>query len=203
MSVSSGAVLRLVASMLWDDGELAQNVFNVVVSGGSSPYAEADLVTEGLAWLNVMYAALTSRVSDQLGGSESKLYIFDTVDVDWDELGTAAWAWQGTQVDEQLPRGVAAQVNARTTDPDVQGKKFIPGFTEAHNVDGAWGSTTLTSMLAWAASWVTPFVGATTGATWTPGIWSPTRGTFIPASGTVIAKAEPAYQRRRKRGVGA
>ena len=55
---------------------------------------------------------------------------------------------------------------------------------------------------AFAADWYLPFVGAATGATFTPGVWSVVGLLFKAAVDHIAANAIPAYQRRRKRNVG-
>jgi hypothetical protein len=90
-----------------------------------------------------------------------------------------------------------------TVDPDVSGKKFLPGLTEAANSDGLLINATVLAMLAFAEDWSTPFVGSESGADWTPGIWSPTETALFQENENYSATAIPAYQRRRKRGVGA
>jgi hypothetical protein len=89
-----------------------------------------------------------------------------------------------------------------TIDPDVQGKKYIPGICEGDLEDGLFGSVLLGHMLGFAADWYIPFVGTATGATFTPGIWSVVGQVLKAGVDHISASAIPAYQRRRKRNVG-
>lgn len=202
MSIVDGEILRIVASMLWDDGNVNQNVFNAVVTGGGAPWDEADIIDDAEDWLDDMYANIAANVSDHLDGNELIVYKYDALDDDWDEVGSQAWTWLGGQGAEYLPRGVAALVRLWSTDPDVQGKKYIPGLTEAGVTDGLFGAGTITNLLAFAADWYLPFVGATSGATFTPGIWSVVGSVFKAGIDHVATSTIPAYQRRRKRNVG-
>lgn len=203
MSIQVGDILRVVAIAAWLDGNLNMNVFNGVIGGTGGPYDDGDIVADALAWVNVIFANLTTSMSDELDGSEVAVYVYDSIDDDWDEVGTATWTFNPSSAGSQLPRGVASLINARTTDPDVQGKKYLGGLTEGSVDDGLWNSAHITVMGALADDWVDLFTGATSGASWVPGVWSPTRTNFFAFSGSHIIPTTPAYQRRRKRGVGA
>lgn len=202
MSITVGDVLRVVAIMQWLDGDIAMNVFNAVISGTGGPYDDLDIVDDAVAWLDLIYGEITAQVSTDLDGAEVRVYIYDTVDDDWDEVGSDVWTWNPTSAGEPLPRGVAALVNVKTLDPDVNGKKYYPGMTEAGSTDGLWGAGTVTDLQDSSTEWVGTFAGAVSGADWVPGIWSPTRTNFYPFSGTIIVPTIPAYQRRRKNGIG-
>ena len=202
MSITDGEILRIVASMLWDDGGVIQNVFNAVTTGGSPPYTDEDVIDDAEDWCDNMYANVTANISDNLDGNSITVYKYDSIDDDWDEVGGNTWAWTPGQGAEYLPRGVAALIRMWTTDPDVQGKKYIGGLTEAGLDDGLFGAGTITNLLAMAADWYTPFVGAASGATFTPGIWSVKNTVFKAGVDHIATSTIPAYQRRRKRNVG-
>lgn len=202
MSVLPGDILRVVASMLWTDGNVNQNVYNALLSGAGSPWTDEDIADDAAAWLANMYANLISLVSDNLDGNEVIVYKYDPIDADWDEVSSETFSWNPTGAADQLPRGTAPLVQLWTEDPDVQGKKYMPGFIETFLTDGLYTAGTLTSLLAFAADWFTPFAGATSGATWTPGVWSVAQSAFKTGVDHIAASAIPAYQRRRKRNVG-
>jgi len=77
------------------------------------------------------------------------------------------------------------------------GKKFWPGFTEAASQAGAWQAAVVANMLPAAAIWVANF-GAT--SEWIPGAYSLSTG--FRALIRERVRDVPAYQRRRKQGVG-
>lgn len=202
MTVSSGDILRVVAQFLWTDGNINQNVYNAVVTGAGGPWADSDIQDDASAWLDNMYANITATVTDELAGNSVTVYKWDTVGLDWDEVGTQAWVWTPTQVAEFLPKAVAALINMGTTDPDVQGKKYLPGFAENSSIDGLWSVGTLVNLLAFGVDWYTAFVGGTSAADWQPGVWSVVGSVFRDAVDSLSIPAIPAYQRRRKRNVG-
>lgn len=202
MSVTVGHVLKVVAILSWLDGDIAQNVFSAVIGGTGGPYDDGDIVEDAVAWVTAMFANLATSLSDEIDGAEVVVYKYDTIDEDFDEVGSDAWVHNFTNTAEQLPRGNALLINAKTLDPDVNGKKYVPGITEDGVLDGLVGAAIVTALGNYADDWVTPFAGATSGASWVPGIWSPKNLNFFAASGAVIIPTIVAYQRRRKRGVG-
>ena len=202
MTVADGDVLRIVASMLWTDGNVNQNVFNAKMSGAGAPWDDADILDDAEDWLDNMYANLVTEMSDEIDGNEVVIYKYDTVNDDWDEVGSQAWVFNPTSASVQLPRGVAGLVRLWTSDPDVQGKKYVPGLTVADLDDGLFMSGLIVNLLAFAADWFTPFAGAASGGTFTPGVWSVVGTVFKAALDHFATSTIPAYQRRRKRTVG-
>ena len=202
MTVADGDILRIVASMLWTDGNVNQNVFNCVMGGAGAPWAEADILDDAEDWLDNMYANMTGHCSDEIDGNELIVYKYDAVGDDWDEVGSQAWVWNPTSVTGQSARGIAGLVRLWTEDPDVQGKKYIPGSTTAWQVDGLIPAAIVTALLAFGADWYAPFVGATSGGTFTPGVWSVVNKVLEVALDHIATSTIFAYQRRRKRNVG-
>ena len=202
MTVADGDVLRVVASFLWTDGNVNQNVFNCEVSGGGGPYPDSDVLDDMEDWLDGMYLPLVGNLSDEIDGNEVIVYKWDSVGLDWDEVGSQSWTFNPSSINEQLPRGVAGLVRLWSADPDVQGKKYIPGLTEAGLTDGLFSAGTITQLLLFALDWYTGFVGGGSGATFTPGIWSVVGSIFKAAVDHYATSTIPAYQRRRKRNVG-
>lgn len=202
MAITVGTIIKVVATMAWLDGNISQNVFSAVITGTGGPYDEADIVSDALDWVEAMFLDLVLYQSDEIDGSQVQVYEYDSVDDDYDELGTVSWVYNPTQTGDQLPRGVATLINCGTTDPDVQGKKYIAAATEANITDGLWLAVWLTKIALFADTWLTAFTGSTSGAAWQPGVWSPTNTNFYAANGNYTIPTIPAYQRRRKRGVG-
>ena len=202
MSITVGTILRVVAIMTWVDGNIMENVFNAVITGAGGPFDDDDIVDDAVAWCDDMYANLTTTVANNVDGTEIRVYEYDSIDDDWDEVGSAAWTWDPSNAADYLPRGVAFLINAKTLDPDVNGKKYIGGLTEDSPTDAIWTAGTIANMALFAIDWYTGFVGGTSGASWTPSIWSVVGTVAKAMSGTVILPTIPAYQRRRKKGIG-
>lgn len=202
MSVGDGAILRIVAGMIWGDGNINQNVFNAVVTGGSPPFDAADIIDDAADWLDDMYLNIVGQTSNNLDGNSITVYEYDPLDDDWDEVSSQAWTWTPTGSGDYLPRAVAGLVRLWTTDPDVQGKKYLPALTEAVLDSGLWSSGAIINMLAFGADWQAPFVGSASGATFTPGVWSVAQTVFKAGIDHIATSTIPAYQRRRKRNIG-
>lgn len=202
MAVVTGDILRVVVQNMWTDGNINQNVFNAQVSGGGGPWDDADIADDAAAWADNMYLNITASASVFLDGNLITVYKYDAVGDDWDEVSSAAFTWNPSSVGEELPRGTAPLITLWTEDPDVQGKKYLPGMVESDLTDGLYSGALLVNLLAFAADWYLPFAGGTSGATWTPGVWSVVLSAFLAGVDHVAASAIPAYQRRRKRNVG-
>lgn len=202
MSLTTGDIIKLVAVLVFDDGNILQNVFSTVITGAGGPWDDDDVADDLSTWVYDLLVLLGSYMVDDIQGSEVRGYVYDAIDDDFDEFGSSALAFTPTNTDDCLPRGVSALVNCKTTDPDVNGKKYFGGLGENAHDDSVWASAFITQLALAAAEWVTPFVGAISGADFTPGVWSPTRTIFYPMSATVVIPTIAAYQRRRKQGVG-
>lgn len=202
MTVALNDTLKVVASLIWTDGEINQNVFACKVTSGAGPHADQDVADDMLDWVENMYLNYATRLSDEIDGSQVQVYKWDAVGTDWDEVATNAWTFNPSATGSQEPRGVAGLITMQTTDPDVQGKKYIPGFTATSLVDGLFSSGALIDALAFGADWYTPFVGATSGATFTPGVWSVVNSLIYLMVNSFAASGIPAYQRRRKNNIG-
>lgn len=202
MTVSIGDILQVVAVLAWADGAIFQNVFHTEVTDGPEPLDNQDVVDDMQDWVESIYDTITASCSPNASGSEVRVYKWDTVGQDWDEIGTNLFDFVGVAVVDELPRGVAGLINAKTTDPDVNGKKYIGGMTEGSVTDGLLTVGEVARLVAYATEWLQVEVGVASGGDFDAGIWSPTQELLFDLSGTMVIPAIPAYQRRRKRGIG-
>lgn len=202
MSITDGTILKVVATKTWTDAEVNQNVFNAVVTGGGSPWDAEDIVDDALDWISGVFDNIETLWNLNLTGSHITVYEYDAIDDDWDEVGVTSWIDIPDSGAHALPRGVAALINAKTTDPDVSGKKYLGGQTEDQGSGGVWGAATLVDLADFALDWGNPFTGFVSGATWTPGVWSVAHTVFKAMTEQYIIPTIAAYQRRRKQGVG-
>jgi hypothetical protein len=202
MAVADGAILRIVASLLFPESVIAQNVFYAVFTDTGTSDDEQDVVDDLATWIEAVYDTINAQISDLVALTGLKVYVYDSIDDDWDEVGDAVLTDAFEAASEMLPHGVAYLCHAKTTDPDVQASKFIGGMAEQTSEDGTWSSSTMTNFALFGAEWVGTFVGGITGADFAPVVWSTAQGVAKLFSGTIILNATPAYQRRRKPGVG-
>ena len=202
MAVSDGAILRIVAEFLMPELVIAQNIYYAVFrdTGGSND--EQDVVDDVTDWIDNIYTNLIAICSDDLALQITTVYVRDLVGGDWDELGTGIPTVTFTDPDTIVPHGVAALCHAYTTDPDVRGSKYFPGFADSEVTASFVSGGGLTALLAVCADWVLEYVGSATGGDFEPGVWSPTNGAFYQFIDSFVANGVVAYQRRRKPGVG-
>lgn len=201
MSIEADDVLRVVQTLNYVDGNIAQNVFNCIVQG-AGPYTEADIILDMEDWMDEVYGNLAANIANNLTAGDVKIYKRDTVGDDWDEVGTGTVTFVPANTQEMLPHGVACMSRALTTDPDVQGRKFWAGFVEGNQIDGSWMASLTTAVGAATADWITSFVGAATGSTFWPGVWSVVQNDFKGFLSAYIVNTIINYQRRRRPGVG-
>lgn len=202
MTISSGTVLKVVASLLLPDDVIAQNVFNAVVTDLSTSDAEEDVVDDCVDWIEALYSDVADQIADVVTASDVKVYEYDDIDDDWDEVGTGDNTVSFTAIGEMVSHGVALIAHMRTIDPDTQGTKYIPGCAESGVNASNLGGAPLAAMADFVATWFTPFVGAETGGTFSPVVWSPTDTTPRAAILSGYVNGQVGYQRRRKPGVG-
>lgn len=117
------------------------------------------------------------------------------------DLGQLAWTGdQPTSTGEPLPLGVAGLIVAPTALPKTRGRKFIAGVTEGSCNGSLWDSSLVTAMTNFGAAYISAFLGASNDDPWQPGV-SDKNGVFRPFIEALVTNI-PAYQRRRKQGVG-
>lgn len=202
MAIPTGAILKAVASVVLPELVIAQNVFNVVFDNDGGSDDDTDVVSDVRDWIDDIFTEVELQMDSESNPSDVKVYIWDAIDLDWDEIGSDALTYVPSRVAEMLPHGIAALIYARTEDPDVMGLKYLPAFTELAQEASSWLAPQLIEMLAAAAEWTTDFTGALTTSNFTPGVWSTAQEDFKEMSGVYGAKGNCAYQRRRKPGVG-
>lgn len=202
MAIAVNDILKVVAVLAFTDGNIMQNVFNALVVSGAGPFDDDDVVNDCEDWLDAMYANLTARMTNTVDGSEVRVYKWDTVGLDWDEVGSSTWVFNPTGATTSTARGISGLINAKTTNPDVSGKKYLGGLTQNDLLAALLSAGYVTQLALFAIDWYTNFVGAASGATFGPGIWSPTDEVLYDMTGDVLLPVIPAYQRRRKQGVG-
>lgn len=202
MAISEGTVLRIVGSLLFPDSVIAQNVWNAVLTTAGPSSDEDDVVSDMADWIEAIYTPFIANIQEDIITTDLKVYEYDPVDEDFDEVGATTWSVTFTNTLDMLPHGVACIMHMRTTDPDVQGTKFIGGIGETTvDVSDLTGGL-LTNMGLALVEWYTQFEGAATGATFTPAVWSPTNLLAFGSLSDGYVNAQVGYQRRRKPGVG-
>jgi hypothetical protein len=202
MSIPTGAILRVVLSWIMPDSVIAQNIFFALFDNDGGSNDDADVVDDLTDWMEDIFSSMITSISDQVDMSIIKVYIYDSVDQDWDEVGTGVPVFTATGSTDMSPHGVAGIIHAFTVNPDVTGTKFIAGIADASIVDSDISGAVIANLLLAGADWMVDFTGAASGSNFNPGVWSPTKVQFFEFQDKLVVNSQVAYQRRRKPGVG-
>lgn len=124
---------------------------------------------------------------------------------DWVEGPVVQLGLTGNDASNPLPAGVSAQITGKTALKKKRARKFFPPFAERMSDQNVWLGQAVTQLAVMAVKWVTG-IDLSPVTTWLyPIIMNTVTGgdpwdwTKITAG---VANAIPAYQRRRKPGVG-
>lgn len=124
-------------------------------------------------------------------------------DPDWVKGDLLPLNLAGTDTNHELPAGVSAQITGHTTAKRRYGRKFFPAFSELESNDNVWLSQALVRLALMALKYVAG-IDCMTDLTWLyPIVLRVVGGDFqwnIIRTGSWSTL--PAYQRRRKPGVG-
>lgn len=202
MSVEAGTILRVVAELIAPQSSVMQNVFYTKFDDTGGSNENQDVVDDCVDWVDALYLTLVDEINASVIPGEVKVYLWDTIGLDWDELGSGSMGTSFTNADQMLPHGVAAIVSARTFNPDVTGRKFFGGFAEDQQSQSILDAAAVIALAFTASAWIEPFTGLATGSVFKPGVWSVVDVAFRQFVETVIINALMGYQRRRKPGVG-
>lgn len=202
MAVAAGTILRVVGELIVPQSTVMQNVFYCKFDDNGTSNDEQDVVDDCRDWLDDIYGELVAQMKNTIDSGEVKVYEWDTVGLDWDEIGSAFLTVNFTNAGDMLPHGVAAVITGRTFDPDVSGRKFFGGFCEDQQVGSVIGAAAATALALAGSEWLTTFTGAATASTFKTGVWSVAQSTFRQFVATLIVNGIMGYQRRRKPGVG-
>jgi hypothetical protein len=198
VSVAVGDVIKVTARMLWAGAVDVQNVFYAQLSSGTT-ISDDDCKDDLTAWVESMYDVIDGHMPSSLAFVD-----LDYFNVTQDSpMGVDFWpvlTVGGGGTDIQAT-GVAAVITAFTTLIRTRGRKFFGPLTEAVVADGLIDSGVMIDLTSVGVLWITPFVGATSGETWTPGVWRRIATAFKAFRDGVVRNI-PGYQRRRKQGVG-
>jgi len=199
MPFNPADIARTTVTIIQPDGSIANNVFTAAWNG-TSPRDDQDAVDDFKLYLDDMYAVIGLDMNEDyeirdfevgrvIPGSDPEQLQF---------IGIGDITPQPSNVNEPLPYGVAMLFSARLNGPGGgSGKKYWPGFTEAACIAGIWDPLVVNNMVPAAQIWADLF-GST--GEWIPGSYSLSKGFRALLRESV--RSIPAYQRRRKQGVG-
>jgi len=176
------------------------NTYHLVMTGAVAEVSDTDWGVGIHEYLGELY--VTTDVIDAMSTlvTDNTVRSFNVTDgspmTEFDLLGD----FDGLGTGESLPTGVAALIVGRTAVSRRTFRKYLPPFTVAQLDDGRWATGTMAILQNYCDAIVLPFetslgwsVRAYAGSSLLTG--------FSPVV-TASARLNPAYQRRRKAGVG-
>lgn len=201
--VDNGNIIIVIGTVIILGQEM-QNVYDVQVSTGAGGAALADMSTATRSWMRALYTHILPDITTAVS--------FDRIQVinrsQGTEVGTFSWdtsgGWTPGGASEPLPLGVSALVTLPTTAARTRGRKFFMGYTEGNNNSLAEWSTGAQNRLTSLGAWLlTAQPVGVAGMSWRYVVVREGVGafTFYTPTGANVS-AIPAYQRRRKQGVG-
>ncbi len=195
--VDNGDILRFGA------GLSLQGVYDIV----NVWYVRADFAV-GHTWADVtpwvqsymeaIYDELNATLSDLIGTN-----VISVANVTQDTtIGVIAWSptWAGADTSEVTAPGVCCFAWGRTYKPRVQIRKYFGVFGEGNMADGVWSAAVQAAVKAALQIHIDAYLPVG-GAAFKGIAYNRALATWTEAV-SVDASAEPAYQRRRKRGRG-
>lgn len=177
---------------------LGQRVLNVYHMISSDSVPDGDVEDDLSAYFADLYSPLASiQANDLTYNSITMKNITEGEDIgDFAWLGTAA----GASSTDPLPTGIAGLLTLPTDILGTRGRKFFPGITEGATTDGVFVGTLLTVLAGIGSSLLAGFLGEVSDSPWTYVVIDKNGVPRAPVGADV--SNVPAYQRRRKVGVG-
>lgn len=193
----NGDIIRIGASLIYDQTEELVNVYHLRVNDGA-PYS-FELVDSVLqAYMDAVMDSLDTELSTLVHAGTLAISNVTQLTV----FGAIAWGTfsQGGAAGEPTAAGVSCMTFARTRKPRVQLRKYYGVFPQTAMVDGIWDAG-VTDACGDAMGY--HIAEQTLSSTFKLQGVAYNRTLLTEAEGiTVSTRNEPAYQRRRKRGVG-
>jgi len=195
---------RLKVDLKWSVAGvgLAANIFQCRVYQ-AAPYAlaDADVLADMEAWMTDFLAPIETYVIVDATILSSPVYKWQTGL--WNLIGMCEPDFTSSGIGDPLPSGVAALIDVYTFVSRVIGKKYIPGLQESCTTAGVWIAGVLSALADMASVWLLPFESLTGPNTlYVPGVYSTKTTSFQDFQAETRIPNVPAYQRRRKAGVG-
>lgn len=194
----------LKVDLRWQVGAigLAANIFYVQIQQTiPHPIPDLDVIVDMGQWMTDTMAPMAPHVvvSCDITGAN----VYQKVGPLWNLLGPALVIFDPQSIGDPLPSGVAGLMVVYTATSKVMGKKYLVGMSELAQTAGLWIGAVMAAMLQSALLWLEPFLSIADPTTvYVPGVWSAKLSGFARFAASVSTRDVPAYQRRRKAGVG-
>lgn len=203
MTLPINTVLKIAQNINLFDTQTAINVFWAKIDDnvGGGPLAETDVLDAVVNYLAKVYLDILPSMDASITGSLAEVWTVLESTGDLTPVGDIASIFAGTGVGDAFPNGVAAIAAMKTTNTDVTGRKFIPGYVETEAVDNNLTGPALARLVLMAVDWADQHIDAND-VIINPGVYSRAKLQFFNTTGAIVANGIVGYQRRRKPGVG-
>jgi len=200
MSVPNGAILRGTVTTQAVAASTLLNIFHWVLST-AAPLSEAFIMNLVTTWLtDDLIPAIAGNLDNN---TIARLLNIDVVDNDGHviaHVGQEGVTLPGTVGGENMPAGVAMYCQMGTNTPKVFGRKYIGGVAEGVIQDGYLTDAAVSRLATYTGVCLSRIADGAVHLD--PGVISAKEGRFVEFNNTGFAFNVPAYQRRRKPGVG-
>jgi hypothetical protein len=116
-------------------------------------------------------------------------------------IGGGIIAVNGDVIEDVTPAAVSGYLMGYTAVPKARGSKYVPGIAETQINEGEFTAPALVKLATLLAIYLAD-VSLGSGASLEMGVLSKALGAFVSFTGSGLVESLPAYQRRRKQGVG-
>lgn len=200
MTITNGDVIKMTLEYLYPGAGVAMNVFHYAYLGAD--LTDSVAVAALVDWVETEWAPTWVDIASTTATLANA--VFEVVNVDGDilvNLGTEILDIDGTVAGEVMPAAVSAYIAANTATPGVRGSKYVPGISETMADNGVFNATAL-AQIAFLLLDYLDTVNVSAGNNFFPVVRSTKLAGFprLLTAGTL--NTLPAYQRRRKQGVG-
>ena len=201
MTLEAGDILSIILEYSYPGASQALNIFNSVFSGNPATDDEAldaleDWATDewGVNW--------SSLADDQTVLDTLKVQVVDSAGVVIRDVGSRLLNIEGDAISGSVsPAAVAGYIQADTVLPRVMGRKYVPGIDENQIDQGLFGVGAAVTLVMLLADYIVD-VDMVSGGKLSAGVISVSKPGFQTFQGSGNVETVPAYQRRRKEGVG-
>lgn len=196
-----GELLRATVNYIIPNASAVQNVFYWRLDIANIP--DADVLTFFDDWFTNDWGSRWADVASQ----NAVLSTVDLMVVNGDgtvlrSVGTAIIGLTGTVVSETTSAAVSAYLSADTALPKTRGRKYVPGVSESGVLNGLFDVATVANLILLLTEYLADF-NPQGNAIFKPGVLRTAINLFQAFTGSGEVVDVPAYQRRRKPGVGA
>lgn len=200
MAIAGGASIKAAVEINLIDEVVAMNIY-YFKADFQEEQSDGDVVSAVQTWVEDLYESINSEVVTDITMGVTTVYVYNSITDQWDNHGVCNPSVSFNGAGSMLPHGVAAMVRMYSTHARSTARKYIPGFDEASCTDGTWDAGALTELGSFLTLWRSTEQVSVNNVL-IPAVWSTVSSqTYERGTGGVVL-AQPAYQRRRRPGVG-